>query len=533
MNIAGLLERSAIRFGDRPALSIHDKLEVSYREFARRVRVLGGALKKRFRLTSGERIALVMSNHPAVYEVMFAAWHAGLVAVPINAKLHRKEVEYIVDHCQARVCFVSEDLAGEFAGLRVGDGEVPLITTDSGAYQRLLADGGGVDLADIPGDAPAWIFYTSGTTGKPKGAVLTHRNLQAMTLSYFADIDTIGPGDTIIHAAPMSHGSGLYGLPHVAMGANNVVPLSKHFDPAEIWTIVEKYRGTTMFAAPTMVQRLITCPALSESRLANLKSIIYGGAPMYVADLEAALGALGPRLVQIYGQGESPMTITALTKDDHQWRDQPRYLDILGSVGFPRTGVEVRVVDPADRVLPCGESGEVVVRGDVVMAGYWNDAAATARTLHNGWLHTGDIGVIDREGFLTLKDRSKDVIISGGSNIYPREVEEVLLRHASVREVSVVGAAHPEWGEQVIAFVACADAGDALATELDALCINSIARFKRPKHYCFLPALPKNDNGKILKTALRALLAQDFAGVVASTGGPLNRATEHEAARKV
>lgn len=514
MNIAHLLEKSAIRYPDLPALSVHDRLEVSYREFARRARFLGGALKEQLGLATGERVALVMSNHPAVYEVMFAAWHAGLVAVPINAKLHRNEIEYIINHCDARVCFVTDELADGLSGIDGPTGEIPIIVAGSDDYRRLLVTGDGVEMFETSANAPAWIFYTSGTTGKPKGAVLTHRNLLAMTMSYFADIDLIRPDDTIIHAAPMSHGSGLYGLPHIAKGANNVIPLSKHFDPAEIWEIVGKCPGTTMFAAPTMVNRLVACPGLSASRLTNLKSLIYGGAPMYLADLENALFALGPRLIQIYGQGESPMTISALSKSDHEWRGQPRYAEILGSVGFPRTDVEVCIADTAGRPTTRGEPGEVLVRGDVVMSGYWNDPEATTRAMRNGWLCTGDIGVIDDDGFITLKDRSKDVIISGGSNIYPREVEEVLLRHPDVKEVSVVGDLHPDWGEQVVAFVACENPGKVLADELDSLCVNNIARFKRPKRYCFLRSLPKSNNGKILKTALRDLLARDISVVV-------------------
>lgn len=519
MNIATLLEKSAIRYPDLPALSVHERMEVSYREFARRARVLGGALKMQLGLATGERVALAMSNHPSVFEVMFAAWHAGLVAVPINAKLHRNEIEYILNHCGARVCFVTDELADGLVGIGGSAGEILIIPVGSDEYCRLLVTGDGVAMFETPANAPAWIFYTSGTTGKPKGAVLSHRNLLAMTMSYFADIDSIQPGDTIIHAAPMSHGSGLYGLPHIAKGANNTIPLSKHFNPTEIWEILGKCSGTTLFAAPTMVNRLVACPGLSASRLRNLKSLIYGGAPMYLADLENALFVLGPRLVQIYGQGESPMTITALAKSDHEWRDQRNYADILGSVGYPRTDVEVCVVDSAGRPAARGEPGEVLVRGDVVMSGYWNDQEATDRALRNGWLCTGDIGVLNDDGFITLKDRSKDVIISGGSNIYPREVEEVLLRHADVKEVSVIGESDPDWGEQVVAFVVCEHPGELLADELDSLCVNNIARFKRPKRYCFLRSLPKSENGKVLKTALRALLPHDLDSVVARRDG--------------
>src|SRR4029453_11990166 len=269
---------------------------------------------------------------------------------------------------------------------------------------------------------------------------------------YFADIDPITPRDSILHAAPLSHGAGLYGLPHLARGAVSVVPRSGGVDGDEIAALLQQWPGMSFFAAPTMVKRLAGDPAIAAADLSPPKTIIYGGAPMYLADLEDALGVFGPRLAQIYGQGETPMTITALSKADHADRRHPRWLDRMQSVGLARTDVEVRIFDVEDRELPVGEAGESVVRGDVVMAGYWNQPEATAETLRGGWLHTGDVGSLDDEGYLTLHDRSKDLIISGGMNIYPREVEEVLLQHDGVRAVAVIGGPHPEWGETVVAF---------------------------------------------------------------------------------
>jgi long-chain acyl-CoA synthetase len=230
---------------------------------------------------------------------------------------------------------------------------------------------------------------------------------------------------------------------------------------------------------------------------------------MYVADCKAAFALLGPRLAQIYGQGESPMTITAMRRallaDAIARDDEAR----IGSVGVAPTGIAVRIGDD-DGAVPCGEVGEVLVRGPTVMRGYWRNPEATARTLARGWLHTGDLGSFDADGFLTLKDRSKDLVISGGSNVYPREVEEVLLLHPDVAEVAVVGRPHPEWGEEVVACVvargdaAAADEGRRrLQAALDALCLDHIARYKRPRAYAFLAALPKNETGKVLKTALR------------------------------
>jgi acyl-CoA synthetase (AMP-forming)/AMP-acid ligase II len=230
---------------------------------------------------------------------------------------------------------------------------------------------------------------------------------------------------------------------------------------------------------------------------------------MYVNDLLKALDCFGPRMAQLFGQGESPMTITALGRADHEGDRGADHLARLGSCGIARTAVEVKVVDDEGRDLPCGEIGEVITRSDCVMSGYWNNPQASDRALRNGWLWTGDVGAIDASGYLTLRDRSKDMIISGGTNIYPREVEEVLLRHPSVLECSVVGRPHPDWGEEVIAFLVLRPDQSVTVQSLDDLCLSHIARFKRPRHYRFVASLPKNNYGKVLKTELRRTLAQD------------------------
>jgi long-chain acyl-CoA synthetase len=363
-----------------------------------------------------------------------------------------------------------------------------------------------------PGDpgAEAWVFYTSGTTGRPKGALLTHRNLLFMCHCYYADIDSIGVGDTILHAAPLTHGSGLYGLAHVARGSNNVI-LPGSFDPEDVLAALTAYPNVSMFAAPTMVSRLINHPRTGAADTRGLKTIVYGGAPMYVADLKRALDLFGPKLYQLYGQGESPMTITGLDKALHADRNHPRWEERLASTGIARTGVAVKVVGEDGAELPLGGVGEIVTKSDCVMTGYRNNPEATARSLREGWLWTDDLGSIDAEGFLTIKDRSKDMIISGGSNIYPREIEEVLLTHPGVVEAAVVGAPHADWGEEAIAFVVRRADASVEAADLDRLCLDNIARFKRPKGYRFVAALPKNNYGKILKTELRGLLKDEDA----------------------
>jgi len=299
----------------------------------------------------------------------------------------------------------------------------------------------------------------------------------------------------------------MYNFAHVLVGARHVVPASGGFDAQEILVLAQCFGRISLFAAPTMVRRLVEYVADNGADCSGIRTIVYGGGPMYREDIRRAREVLGDRLVQIYGQGESPMTITALSRGHHADRSHPRHRERLASVGVAHSVVEVIVADADGRPLPAGVPGEVLVRGETVMQGYWRNPEATAETLRDGWLHTGDIGSLDADGFLTLRDRSKDVIISGGANIYPREVEEVLLQHSAVAEVSVVGRPNAEWGEEVVAFVVCRPgeqlSREHLAAQLDALCRASIARFKRPRDYLFLTALPKNNYGKVLKTELR------------------------------
>jgi long-chain acyl-CoA synthetase len=504
MNVARLLVRAGGAAGGRPAVYEGAALRATYGALAGRVAALAGQMRGRFGLHPGDRVALVMANCWQYVEVLFAAWHAGLVAVPINAKLHPKELAFILDHAAARVAFASADLAPSLTAPALE----AVIDVDGRDYGALMAGGTPAPVAQRQPDDTAWLFYTSGTTGRPKGAMLSHRNLLAMTLSYFADVDAIAADDCIIHHAPMSHGSGMYILPHVAAAAAQVVPESRGFDPDEVLALLACHRGVSFFAAPTMVRRLIDSREAGRADTANLKTIVYGGGPMYVADCKRAMELQGPKLVQIYGQGESPMTITCLSRDNHGNRDHPRHEERLASVGVPHAVVEVMVADANDRPLPCGETGEVLVRGETVMTGYWRNPDATAETLRGGWLHTGDVGTLDSDGFLTLKDRSKDVIISGGSNIYPREVEEILLQHEGVAEASVVGQPDPEWGETVAAFVVTQPGATVTPDALERLCLDHLARFKKPRHYRFVAALPKNNTGKVLKTELRRLLSE-------------------------
>jgi fatty-acyl-CoA synthase len=445
--------------------------------------------------TAGARVAIASENRPEIVELLFAIWAAECVAVPINYKLHPREMAQILNDADVSQVFASLKVAADL--LPVASVPVEILGTPGYSSRLSVAPlvPGHTDASTL-----AWLFYTSGTTGRSKGAMLTHRNLTAMTIAHLADIDNPDEDCSLIHGAPMSHGSGLYIAPYVLRGARQVVPESGAFDPREFLDLCEHHPRSSAFLAPTMVQRLVET---GHARPRNLQTIVYGGGPMYVESLKKAMAAFGPVFAQIYGQGESPMTITGLRRADHETAADA----ILGSVGYARSGMQVAVL--RDDGTPAGtdEVGEIVCRGDVVMSGYWNNPGATAETLKNGWMYTGDMGSFDARGYLTLRDRSKDVVISGGSNIYPREVEEALLEHAGVSEACVVGAPDAEWGEIVVAFIV----GTADASQLDAHLLQRIARFKRPKRYVFVDGLPKNSYGKILKRELRNQLAD--AGV--------------------
>ena len=457
-----------------------------------------------------------MRNHVRYLELLLGAWWAGLAVVPINAKLHPLEAQWIIENAQARWAFVSSDVMGP------GD-EARGATRFSGVERQIDIEEPPADwiweapqpcppLLDLPTPAErsptdlAWLFYTSGTTGRPKGVMITHRNLRTMGMGYFVDVDPISPTDRIVYAAPMSHGAGLYAIPHLMAGARHVVPSSGGFDAAELFDLGEQGGPLSLFAAPTIVNRIV---AVAQARRAThedcaraFKTIVYGGAPMYEADIQRALQVMGPRFVQIYGQGETPMTGTVLSRAHLLDSRHPRHHLRIASIGVAQTPVRIRVADERGHDRPTGEVGEVLVQGDSVMAGYWRDPDATAAALRGGWLWTGDMGSLDGDGFLTLKDRSKDLIISGGSNIYPREVEEVLLQAPGVAEVAVVGERDAQWGEAVVAFVVMQAGSAPDASALDAWCLSRMARFKRPKRYAFVEALPKNAYGKVLKREL-------------------------------
>jgi long-chain acyl-CoA synthetase len=508
MNLAEWLVRTARRLPNVPALLSGKNVIADYAEFGRRVAVLASALQARLGIGRGDRVAIIMSNSVEYLELLYATWFAGAAVVPINFKLHAKEAAWIIENAEAKAVFVSDSMASDLIPLIE---RLPGLAAAIAVERKDFAALRTLEPMQVPvsrgRDDLAWLFYTSGTTGKPKGVMISNGNLHAMAFSYFVDVDEVHITDATLYAAPMSHGAGIYNFMHVMRGARHVVPESGGFEADEVLALARSLRDISMFAAPTMVRRLVDRAKSEGSNGDGIRTIVYGGGPMYVADIEEAVAVMGPRFVQIYGQGESPMTITALSRALVADRSHPRWRERLGSVGVAQSCVEVRIGNEPGHQLSAGETGEILVRGAPVMLGYWRNPEATTKAIRDGWLLTGDVGSMDGDGFLTLKDRSKDVIISGGSNIYPREVEEALLLHPSVREASVVGRPSEEWGEDVVAFIVAKPDVKLETSELDRHCLEHIARFKRPKSYIFEIELPKNNYGKVLKTELRARLA--------------------------
>jgi acyl-CoA synthetase (AMP-forming)/AMP-acid ligase II len=482
MNVAEWLAAQAARCPSAPALLVGDRVVADYAGFAAAAAAFAAHLAERG-VAPGDRVALYLTNSPRYLECLFGTWWAGAVAVPVNRKLVPAERDVIAADAGAAVLVTDDDV------------------TDDGAGGWRGRAGPAAPVTCAPEDV-AWLFYTSGTTGRPKGATLTHANLVAMALCQLADVDPVGPGEAYLYAAPLSHGAGLYGLAHVRCGSRHVFPPSGGFDAGEVLDLARAVRDLSLFAAPTMVRRLVREARASGADGAGLKTVIYGGGPMYLADIQEAVAVLGERFVQIYGQGESPMTITVLPRADHTGPAER-----LASVGYAQSAVQVRVCDPGGAPVPAGVVGEIEVRGATVMAGYWNDPVSTAAALRDGWLRTGDLGRLTPDGYLTLEGRSKEVVVTGGSNVYPREVEDVLVAHPGVAEAAVVGRRDAEWGEIVVAFVVAAGEPPG-SEELDRHCLHHLARFKRPRHYEFVPELPRNAYGKVQKFLLRPAEAQ-------------------------
>ena len=527
-NLAQLLRHTARLWPERTALIQGDQ-RWTWAQIDARVDALVAALRA-LGLQKGDRILLQSRNSLALFESGWAAFRMGCVWVPTNFRLVPGEVAYLGAASGAKVMLVEPLFAAHAAAVLaaspalqqvvwLGQPQADAVPADALpadpptglCYTTLVEQHRGAEPADVvvAHDDPLWFFYTSGTTGKPKAAVLTHGQMGFVVTNHLADLI---PGtteqDVSIAVAPLSHGAGIHALLNVARGAATVLLPSEKLDPAVVWQLVEQHRVSNLFTVPTIVKMLVEHPAVDLHDHASLKFMVYAGAPMYRADQRLALQKLGPVLVQYFGLGEVTGCITVLPARLHSADDNSPNAHI-GACGYPRTGMEVAVLDPAGQAVATGEIGEICVRGPAVFAGYHNNPDATAKALRGGWFHTGDLGRLDARGLLYITGRESDMYISGGSNVYPREAEEVLLTHPAVAEVAVLGMPDRQWGEVGVAVVVCRPGTDAVTADaLIAFLDGRLARYRWPRQVVFWDALPKSGYGKITKQDVRRLLVE-------------------------
>jgi len=505
MNIASFLTQSALCFPERPAITWRGTT-VDYRTFDRRSAAFAEWLRDTGAAPSG-RVVLYLDNRPDLLVVMFGTFRAGSAVLPANSRLTEEELSFLVSDGSARVIVTDEAHADVAQRAAAAHGAVVLIA--GGNLDDVLdREPTNMLVHDCSPDDTAWIFYTSGTTGRPKGAMLSHAALNFVTISWLADLTPLDETDVTLHAAPLSHGAGFHALAATARAVHQVILDSASFDTAATLESIRVHGVTNTWMVPTQIVMLTDRAiesGVSGSDLPTLKYIVYGGAPMTPTALTRALDVFGHVFVQLFGQGESPMMITFLRRQDH-------IPSLLSSAGRARPGIDVKIFGPDDVELPVGEVGEIVVAGPSLMTGYLNRPEATAETLRGGYLHTGDLGRMTEDGVFHLLDRAKDMIISGGSNVYAVEIEDVLTGHPAIKEVAVIGIPDDLWGELVVAVVVPSDAtlldDGARKAELAQL-LNGVARerlagYKIPRRIEFVSALPRNAYGKVLKRDLRA-----------------------------
>lgn len=512
MNLGQLLTQTARLFPDRAAL-FRGEQTWTWAELEQRVAAMTMALRE-LGVRKGDRILVQSRNDVQLFESCWIAFRLGCVWVPTNFRLTPPEVAYVGASSGATTMIVEDVFTAHADAVRAATPQLKQVITigesrpGEHSYEQLIRNhmGAKADHETVAFDDPLWFFYTSGTTGRPKAGVLTHGQMAFVVTNHLADLI---PGtterDCSIAVAPLSHGAGIHALVNVARGAATVLLPGERLDPEAFWQAVEKHRVTNLFTVPTIVKMLVEHPAVDRYDHSSLRYLIYAGAPMYRADQKLALQKLGKVLVQYFGLGEVTGNITVLATDMHSADDDDPNANV-GSCGRPRTGMEVAILDADLKPLSENEVGEICVRGPAVFSGYHDNPDATAKALRGGWFHTGDLGKMDARGLLYITGRESDMYISGGSNVYPREVEEVLLTHPAVAEVAVLGVPDAKWGEVGVAVVVRREGEqldcDALLAHLEGRC----ARYRWPHHVFFWDNLPKSGYGKIAKKDIRQQL---------------------------
>ncbi|GJE42709.1 acyl-CoA synthetase [Methylobacterium soli] len=510
MNLSHFMRQAARRHRDAIGF-VWGERSWTWAELDRRIDAMAAALAARG-VTKGDRVLVQSKNCHQLFESMFVCFRLGAVWVPTNFRQMPGEVAYLAQASGASAMICHSDFPGHVSAAREAAPGIQRVisigASDFGEDYDALVEtyaGQAAPTASVAYDDPCWFFFTSGTTGRPKAAVLTHGQMAFVATNHLCDLM---PGtthqDASLVVAPLSHGAGIHQLAQVARAAKTVLLTSNRFDIDEAWALVARWRITNMFTVPTIVKMLTEHAAVDEHDHASLRYIIYAGAPMYREDQKHALRKLGKVLVQYFGLGEVTGNITVLPPDQHEIEDGP---DIrVGTCGYERTGMQVQIQDENGREMAPGETGEICTCGPAVFAGYYANPEANAKAFRDGWFRTGDVGHLDAEGYLFITGRASDMYISGGSNVYPRETEEKILKHPAVAEVAILGIPDTTWGEVGVA-VCVLRPGEGLGErELLTWLADKVARYKLPKRVFFWDALPRSGYGKITKKAVQAEL---------------------------
>jgi len=518
MNLARFVTQARRREPESVALAWGERTW-TWAEFDARIDAMAAALQSRYGVGKGDRILVQSQNCNQMFEAMFACFRIGAVYVPTNFRQTPEEVVYLAQSSGARgmICNASfpDHAAACMAGcpglaftLAIGDARF------GPSYDAVVQEHLGQRPAEVPVDRddPCWFFFTSGTTGRPKAAVLTHGQMAFVVTNHLADLmPGLTSADASLVVAPLSHGAGVHQLTQVARGVKTVLMPSDRFDIPLAWELIERWKISTIFVVPTILKLLVEHESAGRFDHSSLRYVVYAGAPMYREDQKRALKVLGPVLVQYFGLGEVTGAITVLPARLHTAEDGPEVR--LGTCGFERTGIQLQIQGDDGRSLAPFETGEICAIGPAVFAGYYDNPEANAKAFRDGWFRTGDLGHIDEQGFLYITGRASDMYISGGSNVYPREIEEKILTHPAITEVAVVGVPDPLWGEVGIAVCVAIPGAAVTEAELAAFLDGKVSRYKLPKRFVVWEALPKSAYGKITKKLVREEL--DRLGLLA------------------
>ncbi len=502
-----LLSSPAERYPDKVAIQFEGQ-KITYRQIDERINRLANGLID-LGLKKGDRVAAILYNSPRAVEVRFALMKAGLCLVPINIRQSWEENAYIINHSESNLLILDDDyldpwekMKGSCPGIRrvvvAGEGSQEFLS-----YEKVIQDSDPrepevmVALDDLER-----IAYTSGTTGRPKGVMKTIGNDLARLRNDFLNQDClIDEKDIMLNVAPLTHAARVPFLKYYLKGACNII--LRRFQEEEVLQTIQRERVTAAMFVPTMIVRLVLYPKIREYDTRSLRQITFGQAPIPVERFKQAIEIFGNILRQTYGLSEATQPVFFLTPDDIALEGDEKKVKRLASAGRPALGIEVRIVNEKGEKVPQGKIGEILIRGENVMKGYWKDPQATEEVLKDGWLYTGDLAKMDKDGYVYIVDRKKEMIISGGYNIYPREVEQAIESHSGVKEVAVIGVPDPVWGEGVKALIVAKPGVTISEEEIIHLCRERIASYKKPKYIEFVNDLPKNFQGKILKRFLR------------------------------